>query len=98
MPQNIPLDEQEFWLNAAGDAADGGNGVLPFGADAKTLAEARGSQPFFPRLEWLQKQLVLVGTGGLLNGLAVAGSGTPGRQRPRPGVSRDYPPPGSLNQ
>lgn len=76
MPQNIPLDEQEFWLNAAGDAADGGNGVLPFGADAKTLAEARGSQPFFPRLEWLQKQLVLVGTGGLLNGLAVAGSGT----------------------
>ncbi len=76
MPQNIKEDEQEYWLNAAEDAANGGNGVLPNGSTVSTLAEARGSQPFQPRLAWLREQLILVGTGGMLNGLAVSGSGT----------------------
>lgn len=76
MPQNIEKDDEDFWINSAEDAAGGGNGVLPYGSDVKTLAEARGMQPFQPRLKWLQEQLILVGTGGLLNGLAVSGSGT----------------------
>jgi phage gp29-like protein len=76
MPQNIEGDDQEYWINSAEDAAGGGNGVLPYGSDIKTLSDARGMQPFLPRLKWLQEQLVLVGTGGLLNGLAVSGSGT----------------------
>jgi hypothetical protein len=41
-----------------------------------TTQEARSNQPFQPRLEWLQKQLVLAGTGGLLTVLAESGSGT----------------------
>ena len=64
-------------LGAAEDAAAGGNGVLPNGSEVKSPnASVRGSQPFQPRLQYLREQLILVGTGGLLNGLAVSGSGT----------------------
>ena len=45
-------------------------GALPNGSDVKTLSEVRGVQPFQTRLEWLQKQLVLAGTGGMLTTLA----------------------------
>jgi phage gp29-like protein len=77
LPENLKADEREFWMDAAEDAASGGNGVLPSGADIKSPNSAvRGSQPFQPRLQYLREQLILVGTGGLLNGLAVSGSGT----------------------
>jgi phage gp29-like protein len=77
MPANIDETERQFWMDAAEDAASGGNGVLPNGADVKSPnAAVRGSQPFQPRLQYLREQLILVGTGGLLNGLAVSGSGT----------------------
>lgn len=77
LPANLELSEREFWMDAAEDAASGGNGVLPAGADVKSPNSAvRGSQPFQPRLQYLREQLILVGTGGLLNGLAVSGSGT----------------------
>lgn len=77
LPANIEEDQREFWMDAAEDVASGGNGVLPNGSDVKSPnASVRGSQPFQPRLQYLREQLILVGTGGLLNGLAVAGSGT----------------------
>lgn len=77
MPANLEEDQRQFWMDAAEDAASGGNGVLPNGADVKSpSAEIRGVQPFQPRLQYLRELVVLVGTGGLLNGLAVSGSGT----------------------
>jgi hypothetical protein len=77
MPANLEENQRQFWMDAAEDAASGGNGVLPNGADIKSpSAEISGTQPFQPRLQYLREQLILVGTGGLLNGLAVSGSGT----------------------
>ncbi len=76
MPQSVPNGKEEEYADKAEQAAEAGSGSLPFGSDVKTLSEARGSQPFQARLEWLQKQLVLAGTGGLLTMLTESGSGT----------------------
>lgn len=76
MPTNVPDGKEEEYAEKAEEAAEAGSGALPNGSDVKTLSEARGSQPFQARLEWLQKQLVLAGTGGLLTMLAESGSGT----------------------
>jgi phage gp29-like protein len=77
MPQQIPAGRESEYQDAAEEAAKGGSGALPAGSDVKVPGEStRGSQPFAPRLEWLQKQLVLAGTGGMLTMLAESGSGT----------------------
>lgn len=66
MPANVPEDKEKEYSAIAADAAEAGSGALPNGSDVKTLSEVRGVQPFQMRLEWLQKQLVLAGTGGML--------------------------------
>ena len=76
MPPDIPEGKEEEYEATALAASEGGSGALPHGSDVKSLTEARSSQPFRPRLEWLQQQLVLAGTGGLLTMLAESGSGT----------------------
>lgn len=76
MPPNVPNGKEAEYREMAQDASEAGSGALPNGADAKTMSEARGTQPFQMRLEWLQKQLVLAGTGGLLTMLTESGSGT----------------------
>jgi hypothetical protein len=76
MPDRVPDGKEDEYRDLAADAAEAASGALPFGSDVKTLSEARGMQPFQLRLEWLQKQLVLAGTGGLLTMLTEAGSGT----------------------
>lgn len=70
MPPNIPDGEEAKYRNEAVAAAEAASGALPNGSDVKTLSEVRGVQPFQTRLEWLQKQLVLAGTGGMLTTLA----------------------------
>lgn len=76
MPEKVPEGREEEYAEKAEEAAEAGSGALPHDSDVKTLSEARGTQPFQMRLEWLQKQLVLAGTGGLLTMLTEAGSGT----------------------
>jgi len=76
MPQQVPNGQENDYAAKAAEAAEAGSGALPAGSDVKVMAEARGMQPFQARLEWLQKQLVLAGTGGLLTMLSEAGSGT----------------------
>ena len=70
MPPNIPDGEEAKYRDEAVAAAEAASGALPNGSDVKTLSEVRGVQPFQTRLEWLQKQLVLAGTGGMLTTLA----------------------------
>ena len=70
MPAGIPQGEEEKYRADAIAAAEAASGALPNGSDVKTLSEVRGVQPFQMRLEWLQKQLVLAGTGGLLTMLS----------------------------
>jgi hypothetical protein len=76
MPENTPDDKVADYLDAAEKAAEQASGALPGGSQVVTTQEARSSQPFQPRLEWIQKQVVLAGTGGLLTVLAESGSGT----------------------
>ena len=75
LPPNT-ADNESTYMEMAERAANGGSGGLPNGSDVKFANEARGMQPFDLRLDWLNKQLVLAGTGGLLTMLAESGSGT----------------------
>ncbi len=75
LPPNT-ADNEDTYMLMAERAANGGSGGLPNGSDVKFANEARGTQPFDLRLDWLNKQLVLAGTGGLLTMLAESGSGT----------------------
>ena len=70
MPPNVPEGKEDEYAAKAVEAAEAASGALPNGSDVKTLSEVRGVQPFQMRLEWLQKQLVLAGTGGMLTMLA----------------------------
>jgi hypothetical protein len=76
MPEGTPEDKVGEYLELAAAAAEQASGALPGGSQVVTTQEARSTQPFQPRLEWLQKQVVLAGTGGLLTVLAESGSGT----------------------
>ncbi len=70
MPPDVPAGKEEDYAQRAAEAAEAASGALPNGSDVKTLSEVRGQQPFQMRLEWLQKQLVLAGTGGMLTMLS----------------------------
>ena len=70
MPPNIPEGKEDEYRDEAVAASEAASGALPNGSDVKTLSEIRGVQPFQARLEWLQKQLILAGTGGMLTSLA----------------------------
>lgn len=70
MPPNIPEGKEGEYRDEAVAASEAASGALPNGSDVKTLSEIRGVQPFQARLEWLQKQLILAGTGGMLTSLA----------------------------
>lgn len=70
MPPSVPDGKEEEYAARAAEAAEAASGALPNGSDVKTLSEVRGQQPFQMRLEWLQKQLVLAGTGGMLTMLS----------------------------
>jgi len=76
LPPEVGQDKLPEYLAAAQAVSQGGEGALPGGSDVKFPNESRGQQPFRPRLEWLQQQLILAGTGGLLTMLAESGSGT----------------------
>ena len=77
-PPNVPVDREKEYEAAAEEIAKGGSGYLPNGADYKANDGPRGSSPFKERLEWLQKQLILAGTGGqcsMLEGSSGLGKG-----------------------
>jgi phage gp29-like protein len=72
MPPDVPKDQEAAYLESARMIASGGSGTLPNGADAKVASPGKSNDaPFRPRLEWLQEQLVLAGTGGMLTMLAL---------------------------
>jgi len=71
MPPNVPKEKESEYLAASRTIAAGGNGTLPHGASAMAADKPRDTNPFRPRLDWLQEQLVLAGTGGLLSMLSM---------------------------
>jgi phage gp29-like protein len=76
MPPNVPAEKLAEYLSFADEVAESGGGALPNGSDVKYPSDTRGTSPFQQYMEFLERQLVLVGTGGLLTMLAESGSGT----------------------
>jgi len=70
MPANVPAEKEAQYMAAAKDASEGYNGALPNGSEVKFANEARGVNPFRDHLRFLQEQLILAGTGGLLTMLS----------------------------
>jgi phage gp29-like protein len=71
LPPNVTEADAAQYEAAAVEAAEGGSGALPNGSDVKFANEARGVNPFRDHLKYLQEQLILAGTGGLLTMLAM---------------------------
>jgi phage gp29-like protein len=71
MPPNVPKEKEAEYKSAAISIANGGNGALPNGSEAKSSEARSEGRIFRPRLDWLQEQLVLAGTGGLLSMLSM---------------------------
>jgi len=66
-PPNVPESKESEYQDAGGDVAEGNSGYLPNGSDVKFPGDGvRGNSPFAERLDYLQRQLILAGTGGLL--------------------------------
>lgn len=77
MPDNVPTEKEDDYLQAAEDVTSDARGVLPGGSEIKTVDNgARGNNPFKEHLEYQDSQIVMRGTGGLLTMLAQSGSGT----------------------
>lgn len=76
MPQGATREQEEEYREAAEAVAEALNGTLPFGSQVSFASEARGQDPFSAFLEYQQKQVVLLATGGTLTSLSEAGSGT----------------------
>ena len=75
-PPNVESGLEAIYEQAGLTVAEGGTGYLPNGADVKfPTSELRANIPFRDRLQWLNEQHVLVGTGGKLKMLAESGSG-----------------------
>lgn len=67
MPPDVPDGKADEYLTTAEQVAGDARGVLPNGADIKTVdAGARGNNPFLEHIRYQDEQLVLRGTGGLL--------------------------------
>jgi phage gp29-like protein len=76
MPDNVPADKEDAYLDAADQVTSDARGVLPGGSDIKTVDNgARGNNPFKEHLAYQDEQVVLRGTGGKLTMLAESGSG-----------------------
>ena len=75
-PQGVGEGDKAAFEASANATAEGGSGVLPFGSAVHMSDGPRGVNPFRDHLRFLQEQLVLAGTGGLLTMLTQSGSGT----------------------
>lgn len=75
-PANTPESKEgEYQAIAEGIVSDG-RGYLPNGSDIKYVNAGGDKPPFKDHLEYLDRQITMVGTGGLLTMLAESGSGT----------------------
>ncbi len=75
-PANVTTEKEKEYQAIAEEILSDGRGYLPNGADVKFVNGGGTKPPFIERIEYLDRQIVLAGTGGLLTMLAQAGSGT----------------------
>jgi len=75
-PSNVMPEEEAAFAVQAQEVAEGGSGYLPNGSAVEFFEGPRVQSPFRDHLRYLTEQLVLAGTGGILNMLAASGTGT----------------------
>ncbi len=75
-PPNAVGDKEKEYQAIAADLFSNGRGFLPNGSDIKFANGGGGRPPYRELLEYIDRQITLVGTGGLLTMLTESGSGT----------------------
>jgi hypothetical protein len=75
-PPNASADREAEYQSIAEHIISDGRGFLPNGSDVKYVNGGGGKAPFLEHIEYLDRQIVLAATGGLLTMLSEAGSGT----------------------
>lgn len=76
-PPGVTPEKELEYLQIARDLVKDGRGYLPNGTDVKYVnGGGSGRPPFRDHLDYLDKQITLLGTGGLLTMLTESGSGT----------------------
>jgi len=75
-PPNTPDSKAAEYQTIAEQLISDGRGYLPNGSDIKYVNGGGNHPPFRERLEYLDRQITLVATGGLLTMLTEPGSGT----------------------
>ncbi len=76
-PPGVTTDKEAEYLEVAEQLAKDGRGYLPNGTEVKYVnGGGTGKPPFREHLDYLDRQITLLGTGGLLTMLTESGSGT----------------------
>jgi phage gp29-like protein len=75
-PANVPESKEADYQKIAQDIISDGRGYLPFGSDVKYVNGGGNRPPFMEHIEYIDRQITLAATGGLLTMLTQSGSGT----------------------
>jgi phage gp29-like protein len=75
-PPGISAEKELEYQRIAEAIMSDGKGYLPNGTDIKYVTGGGGKEPFSARLEQIDRQITLIGTGGLLTMLSESGAGT----------------------
>jgi phage gp29-like protein len=75
-PPNAPSSMEEEYQQIAEQILNDGRGYLPHGSDLKYVNGGNGRPPFKEHVEFIDRQITLTATGGLLTMLSESGSGT----------------------
>ena len=77
LPPNLPPGEVDKWLTIMERAISGSRGVLPHGADIKTMSiTGQGTTPFQEHLDYQDQLVTLACLSSMLTMLTESGSGT----------------------
>ena len=75
-PPNVPEDKQKEYQSIAEQILSDGRGFLPHDSDIKFVNGGGDQPPFHDQIKYIDQQVTIAATGGLLTMLAEAGSGT----------------------
>jgi phage gp29-like protein len=75
-PPNTPEAKETEYHAIAQEIISDGRGYLPYGSDVKYVNGGGNKPPFLEHIDYIDRQITLAATGGLLTMLAEAGSGT----------------------
>ena len=75
-PPNASEEKQKEYQAVADQILSNGRGFLPHDSDIKFVTGGGGRQPFHELIKYIDEQITITGTGGILTMLAESGTGT----------------------